>query len=187
MAGTQYLVLLRGINVGGKNIMKMADLRACLEANGFAEVRTYIQSGNVLLFSADSNARLTERLELLLSEQFGYPARVVVRSAEELRRIVVGAPKGFGEDPSYLYDVLFLKDPLTAGSAIRQVTLKEGVDSVFRGPHVLYFARLAERASQSHLSRLVSRAIYQDITIRNWKVTRKLLELMDAATACDSR
>lgn len=183
MVSTQYLALLRGINVGGRNIIKMTDLKACLDAAGVADVRTYILSGNVLLSSTDGKARLTERLEAVLSQQFAYRARVVVCSAAELRRIVTRAPKGFGDDAAYLYDVLFLKVPLTAGNAIKQLTVREGVDTVFPGPGVLYFGRLAERAPQSHLSRLVSLPVYQDITIRNWRTTKKLLTLMDMAPA----
>jgi uncharacterized protein (DUF1697 family) len=69
MMAIQHLVLLRGINVGGKNIIKMADLRACFEGMGFATISTYIQSGNVLFRSAEKDkARLTKKIEAGLSE-----------------------------------------------------------------------------------------------------------------------
>ena len=178
---TQYLALLRGINVGGKNIIKMSDLKARLEAAGLVDVATYIQSGNVLVTSADSARWLTERLERLLSEEFACRSRVVVRSHAQLRRIVTRAPAGFGNDPTaYRYDALFLKEPLTSAKAIKELTLREGVDAAFPGPGVIYFSRLAERATQSGLSRIVSLPVYQDITIRNWNTTDKLLHLMDA-------
>jgi uncharacterized protein (DUF1697 family) len=111
-----YVSLLRGINVGGKNLIKMTDLAACFEALGFTEVRTYIQSGNVI-FRADEadQAKLTSLLEEALSKIFNYDSRVVVRSCEEMKTIVTQAPGGFGSDPStYRYDVIFLKEPLTA-------------------------------------------------------------------------
>ena len=178
---TQYVALLRGINVGGKNIIKMADLKACLEAAGIDDVATYIQSGNVLLRSADSTRRLTERLEQLLSEAFAYRSRVVVRSHAELRRIVTGAPEGFGGEPSaYRYDVLFLMEPLTSAEVMNEVPVREGVDTAFPGPGIIYFSRLAERATQSRLSRIVSLPVYQEMTIRNWNTTTKLGSLMDA-------
>ncbi len=174
-------MLLRGINVGGRNIIKMADLKDCLRAAGFADVATYIQSGNVLLTSAETARGLTGRLEHLLSEEFGYRSRVVVRSHAELRRIVGQAPEGFGDEPgTYLYDVIFLKHPLTSATAIKQVPVREGVDAVLAGPGVLYSSRLAERATESRLSRIITLPIYQDMTIRNWNTTSKLLELMDS-------
>lgn len=178
---TRYLALLRGINVGGKNIIKMADLKACLEAAGFVDVATYIQSGNVLLTSADGVRRLTERLERLLSEEFAYRSRVVMCSQSQLRRIVSSAPAGFGEEPSaYRYDVLFLKEPLTSAKAVKEVMVNDGVDAAFPGPGVIYFSRLEQRATQSRLGRLASLPVYQYMTVRNWNTTTKLLALMDA-------
>ena len=110
-----YLALLRGINVGGKNRLKMADLRACFEAMGFERVRTYIQSGNVLLVANEARqAQLAAQIEEGLLATFGYELPVVVRSHEELKNVVAQAPEGFGEDPdAYRYDVIFLKRPLS--------------------------------------------------------------------------
>ena len=178
----QYLALLRGINVGGKNLIKMADLRECFEEHGFRNVVTYIQSGNVLFESSgSSSAKLTPRIEAILDDAFDYRASVVLRTRAQLRRIAERAPDGFGTKPTrYRYDVLFLKPPLTAKSAIKEVLTKDGVDEVFAGTGVLYFSRLTSRASQSRLSRLVSLPIYQRLTIRNWNTTMKLLEMMDS-------
>ena len=126
----QYVALLRGINVGGKNIIKMTALKACFEELGLKDVSTYIQSGNVLFSAAGlDQARLTKRIEEALSKTFNYQSRVVVRSHKQMKEIVAKAPKGFGSDPAtYRYDVIFLKDPLTAAKAMESVTTKEGVD-----------------------------------------------------------
>ena len=81
MAQTQYLALLRGINVGGNNIIKMADLKACFESLGLTDVVTYIQSGNVIFKSAEKDkAKLTKMIEAGLSKRFNYEARLVVIS-----------------------------------------------------------------------------------------------------------
>ena len=178
----QYVALLRGINVGGKNIIKMTDLRACIEELDFKHVRTYIQSGNVL-FSADESdqARLTGQIEDALSTTFNYSSRVVVRSAEEMKEIVTHAPQGFGSDPAtYRYDVIFLKEPLTATEAMESITTKEGVDQAFAAEGALYFSRVISKATQSHLTRIISMPVYQSMTIRNWNTTAKLLEMMVA-------
>lgn len=82
---SQYVALLRGINVGGQNLIKMTDLKACFEAQGFRDISTYIQSGNVLFTSADSGrGALTLRIEQALVAAFKYRASVVLRSRKQL-------------------------------------------------------------------------------------------------------
>ena len=181
MADIQYLALLRGINVGGSNIIKMADLKACFENMGFTDVATYIQSGNVLFRSAEKNkTKLTQKIEKALSERFSYKSRMVVVAHKELRRIVDGAPKGFGKDlDKYRCDVIFLKEPLTARDAMKNVSIKVGVDQAYMGKDVLYFSRLISKATQSHLSKIIALPMYQNMTIRNWNTTTRLLALME--------
>jgi uncharacterized protein (DUF1697 family) len=189
MPETHYLALLRGINVGGKNVIKMTDLKSCFEELGFADVATYIQSGNVLFTApAKSERTLATTIEKALSRTFGYDSRVVVISHQHLRAAVKKAPKGFGAEPAkYRYDVIFLRPSLTAAEAIKSVSTKEGVDRAWAGDGVLYFSRLIEKATSSHLSRLVGLPVYQEMTIRNWNTTTKLLALMDARAGTDDR
>src|SRR5262245_9026917 len=97
---TQYVALLRGINVGGNNLIKMTDLKDCFQSLGLGDVATYIQSGNVLFdAAAQSSAELATRIEAGLSERFGYQSRIVLRAHPELRAIVSDAPHGFGAEP----------------------------------------------------------------------------------------
>ena len=178
---TRYLALLRGINVGGKNVIKMADLKTRFQEEGFGDVATYIQSGNVLFDAQPASLRdLTMHIEASLTRAFDYPASVVLRHHKQMRSIVNGAPSGFGEDPArYRSDVIFLKAPLKAATAIERVVTRDGVDHAQAGNGVLYFARLASRAGQSYLSKIVSLPVYQQMTIRNWSTTTRLLALMD--------
>jgi uncharacterized protein (DUF1697 family) len=177
----QYLALLRGINVGGKNIIKMADLKASFEAMDLLNVMTYIQSGNVLFQSAEKDkAILAARIEKGLSSQFNFEARIVTVKYKELASIVRGAPDGFGGDAkSYRYDVIFLKEPLTPKEAMKSVSTKAGVDTAYAGRQALYFSRLIAKASQSHLTKIIGLPVYQNMTIRNWNTTTKLLGLME--------
>lgn len=123
------MALLRGINVGGKNLISMADLRATMEAAGYDAVQTYIQSGNVVFETDVPRAELEKSIENLLAERLGCPVLVVVRSHRQLSGIVAAAPAGFGADrDTYLSDVVFLKGPLTSARAMRTVSLREGVD-----------------------------------------------------------
>jgi len=181
MADTQYLALLRGINVGGNNIIKMADLKACFENMGFAEIVTFIQSGNILFKAAERDkAKLVKKIEGVLSERFSYKSRLVVVTYKELKKVVETAPKGFGKDlDKYRYDVIFLKEPLTSKEAMKNVRIKEGVDNAYAGRYVLYFSRLTSKASQSHLPKIIALPMYQNMTIRNWNTTTKLFTLME--------
>ncbi len=180
MSQGRYIALLRGINVGGSNIIKMADLRASFEAMGFAEVETYIQSGNVVFSSKVlDKAKLVRTIEKALSDAFGYASRVVLVSSKELEAVVAQAPPGFGKQPArYRYDVIFVKEPLTAAAALQQLTTKPGVDEAHAGEHALYFRRLVAKATQSHLTRLIRLPAYKSVTIRNWNTTTTLLAMV---------
>jgi uncharacterized protein (DUF1697 family) len=162
--------------------MRMTDLKACIEEAGLTDVVTYIQSGNVVFFAPNqAQPGLTAILENALSRRFSYDSRVVLVPHDRLRKTVERAPQGFGHDPGqYRYDVIFLRESLTAGEAMRSVSTKEFVDQAWAGDGVLYFARLIEKASQSHLSRIAQLPVYKNMTIRNWHTTTKLLALMNA-------
>jgi uncharacterized protein (DUF1697 family) len=178
--GRRYVALLRGINVGGRNKVAMADLRDLFEQAGHEAVRTYIQSGNVL-FESDRPARdLAEHLEGELERRLGMPLVVVVRSHQQMRNVVDKAPAGFGQSPEeYHSDVIFLKDGLTAARAMDVVELRDGVDEVWAGTKVLYFARLSERRTESKLGKIVGTEPYRSMTIRSWNTTTKLVAMLD--------
>jgi uncharacterized protein (DUF1697 family) len=180
-----YVALLRGINVGGNNVIRMLDLRTCFEAQKLSCVETYIASGNVLFEATDADAAaLTSRIERALSKTFGYESRVVLRSARQMSDTLAKAPPGFGRTPTkFRYDVLFLKEPLSAEEALVGLKVKEGVDEVSAGPGALYFTRLIARASQSGLTRIVALPVYKSLTIRNWNTTTKLAALLSARPA----
>ena len=178
MPKNRYVALLRGINVGGRNIIKMTDLRACFEELGFTAVETYIQSGNVVFSSRSARkVQLTKTIENSLSQAFRYDSCVVVVTGPELRQVVAQAPGGFGRSASYRYDVVFLKEPLTPKKALEQVPTKPGIDTIHAGDHALYFRRLSSKAAQSHLPKLTQQPVYKSITIRNWNTTTTLQEM----------
>ena len=178
----RYVALLRGINVGGNNMIAMAALRTCFAEAGFKDVATYIASGNVLFTpnNAATPAVLTRKLEALLTSTFKYQASLVLRDKKQMVDVVKKAPKGFGTQPDqFRYDVVFLKEPLTAAEAMKDWPLKEGVDAAWAGPGVVYTSRLIAKAAQSKMNRIVSIPIYKSVTVRNWNTTTKLLALME--------
>lgn len=180
MTKVHYLALLRGINVGGNNLIKMTALRECFERMGFENVKTYIQSGNVIFSASGSIAALETKIEKRLSKAFSYTSRVVVIPRDTLKRIITEAPNGFGKEPKkYRYNVFFLKKPLTPTNAMKVVETRDGVDGVYQGKRVLYFKYLLAKTTQSRISKLFAKPEHQYMTIRNWNTTTKLLALMD--------
>jgi uncharacterized protein (DUF1697 family) len=180
MAGARYVALLRGINVGGKNKVAMADLRDALTGAGFEDVGTYIASGNVLFRTDRPAVTLEDAIERVLEKRFGRPLVVVVRSYRQLRRVIDQAPAGFvALDGTHHRDAVFLKAPLTPAKAMGVVRLREGVDQAWAGPGVVYFARLSVERQRSLMSKIVGTPEYQLMTIRSWATTTKLLALLD--------
>lgn len=183
MPSDRYVCLLRGINVGGKNVIPMAELRARFAALGFAEVTTYIQSGNVV-FGAKraSPVKLAATIEQALRDTFGYEARVVLLTAAQLAQVIEEAPPGFGTQPAkYRYDVAFVRPPAMARDVLPVLAPKDGVDTIAAGTYAVYLRRLIAKASQSHLVRLTSKPIYRELTIRNWNTSVALATLVAAA------
>ncbi|WP_348788941.1 DUF1697 domain-containing protein [Leifsonia sp. NPDC080035] len=177
---TRYVALLRGINVGGVNPIAMGDLASVFRDGGFEHVRTHGQSGNVLFDTNHAGGpALESRIERLLADRFPAPVLVVVRSREELAATVAAAPEGHGS-AQLRSDVFFVKHPLTAEAAFAQLPeLREGVDSMAIGPGALYFSRSAALATKTRIQRVMAMPMFQQMTVRTWRVTTRLLELLD--------
>lgn len=175
---TTYVALLRGINVGGNNIIKMADLKAAFEKKGYAHVTTYIQSGNVI-FSSDEKKidKLEREIEAFLSQTFKYTSKVMVRTHEQIKKTLANAPSDWKSENVRKY-IAFVKAPLTATAAINQVETKEGIDTVKAGNEALYLTTLMSALTKSKFSKLAGKKIYQDLTIRNHNTTQKIEALM---------
>jgi uncharacterized protein (DUF1697 family) len=179
----RYVVLLRGINVGGKNRVPMADLRECLEELGFARVSTYIASGNAILESADTGDEIADRIEQALPGRFELDSelvRVLALSRARFQAIVDGRPEGFGEQPDrYHSDAIFLIG-VEAAEAMSVFNPREGVDRVWPGDGVIYSQRLSAQRTKSRLGTIVGTPVYQSMTIRSWSTTIRLLDLVTA-------
>jgi uncharacterized protein (DUF1697 family) len=162
----------------------MPELVACFRDAGYGDVSTYLQSGNVL-FSADhkKGPKLETEVEAMLERRFGIPLLVVIRSRDELAQTIDAAPADHGS-PKLRSDIFFLKHPLTAEEAFAELPeLREGVDSVAPGPGAIYFSRVAARATKTRIQRFMAMPIFQQMTVRTWRTSIRLLEKLDAADA----
>jgi uncharacterized protein (DUF1697 family) len=176
-----YVVLLRGINVGGKNKIPMAELKLYLEELGYKNVTTYIQSGNVLLRSSLDAEGLARQIETMLTAKFKLDSsliKVLALSREQLQATVDDKPQGFGEQPdTYHSDVVFLMG-IGVDEAVAVFNPREGVDKVWPGSGVIYSQRLSAQRTKSRLAVIVGTPAYKSMTIRNWNTTTKLLTLL---------
>lgn len=176
-----YLVLIRGINVGGKNKVPMASLRKCLEDLGFSEVSTYIASGNVVLQSTKRARDVRTTIETVLPQHFNLSderIRVLVLTPKQLQAVIDHKPKGFGEQPlKYHSDAIFLID-VASTQAMAAFSPREGVDKVWAGEGVIYSQRLSAQRSKSRLSKIMGTPFYKSMTIRNWNTTTAMLKLL---------
>ncbi len=176
----KYVVLLRGINVGGNNIIKMADLKSVFEKAGYTNVTTFIQSGNVIVESdIQDKEKITSHIESFLSKAFHYESRVVVRSYKEMKKIIQEVPDDWKRENDLRSYILFVKEPVTEKDVEKEVEIKEGVDSMKIGVGVVYMSTKMEGLTKSKFSKIIGKKIYKDVTMRNYKTSRIILELME--------
>lgn len=175
------VALIRGINVGGRNKVPMAELRAALAGEGLAGARTYIQSGNVVVDTALTPSQVADAVAGVLDRSFGVSTVVIAVSGADVLATVDGAPVGFGaDDETYRHDVVFLAPDLSVEEAASAVSARDGIDEVWEGDRVLYFRRISAQATKSYLPKLASTPQYARMTVRNWRTTRAIADLVTA-------
>jgi uncharacterized protein (DUF1697 family) len=176
-----YVILIRGINVGGKNNVPMLALRKCLEEQGFASISTYIASGNVVLKSDKPANEIKDQLETILPQNFkldGGFVKVLALTYNQLQAIVDHKPRGFGEQPEkYHTDVIFLMG-IDSAQAMPVFDPREGVDNIWPGDGVIYSQRVSVLRTKSRLNKIMGTPAYKSMTIRNWNTVTKLLEIL---------
>lgn len=176
-----YIALIRGINVGGK-AMPMAALRDLLAKSGYADARTYIQSGNAVFTAPGKDGRKIARaLEAAIAKTFGYEAAVIVRGLEEWRALLKANPYGKRklEEGERLF-VTFLEDVPAQAAAAKLEAVKDPKDEVkVRGSEAFLLVRGSY--GESNLSNaFVEKALGVRATTRNMPTTLKLLEMAEA-------
>jgi len=174
----RLVALLRGINVGGHKKVPMARLREVLEAAGFADVRTYVQSGNVALTGPDRPpAEVGSAIEAAIEEAFGFDVAVVVRTRDEIAALVDDDPLGdVATNPTYRI-VVFLAGELDR-SRLADVDPAEFAPEAFalRDREIVMWAPGGQRDSRL-VKTLTEKRTGVVGTARNWRTVEKLLEL----------
>jgi uncharacterized protein (DUF1697 family) len=175
----RHIVLLRGINLGAHNRIAMPDLRELLSGAGFADVSTYLQSGNAVLSSDDSSEQLAKRCEQLINERFGLAIDIVTRTREELAQVVRRNPLSDVAHEPKRYQVSFCST-----KPDREIVRKLAARAVEPERFVaigreLYAWHPAGVARSKLWAQLAGKGFGVTATARNWTTVTKLLELAD--------
>jgi uncharacterized protein (DUF1697 family) len=175
----RYVALLRGINVGGKTLVKMADLKACAEKLGLDNVSTFIASGNLLFESTKRDTgKLGTTIERAIEERFGLPVKVVVLDRAEYSRIVRAIPKAWANDATLRANVAFVRRGTDAKKIVSELRPDPAVEQVKAISGAILWATKRDAVNRSVMRKLIGGAAYKELTVRNLNTTLKLQELL---------
>jgi uncharacterized protein (DUF1697 family) len=182
MRGMLQIVFLRGVNVGSHNRIAMPALRELLTSAGFGDVRTYVQSGNVVLSTDLSPEAVARECGRLVADEFGLEVDVVVRTRDELAAVVERNPLGdVAVDPKR-YQVSFLSDELGEKKVRELAAIAVEPERLVAVGRELYAWHPAGVARSRLWARLAGRGLGVTATARNWTTVTKLLAMTNART-----
>ena len=178
-----YVAFLRGVNVGGKGIVSMAAIKEALAALGLSDVRTYINSGNVIFSTRASDAqRLTARIQKALEQHTGMAIKVLVMDHKTLKKMVDAIPRSWVDDKTMRTYVLLLWKELDDRRILDRLPVKPGVDELRYTPGAVVWRVDRENVGRSQMNRIVGTPLYKKITVRSANTMRKLNELTTTPT-----
>ena len=175
----KYIALLRGINVGGKNKISMVELKAMFEKLGFSDVSSYINSGNIIFSSSESDEKtLIRKCRSEIEKQFKLDISVTVISAKDLSEALENAPVWWDSDDQSKHNAIFVILPATAEDIVKKVgAAKSEYEQVGVYGQVIFWSAPLVTFSKTRWSKVVSSDAYGSITIRNANTAKKLQQL----------
>lgn len=174
-----FVALLRGVNVGGKNMIRMSSLKDSFERTGFREVTTYINSGNIIFRALEGDARKLERtIEGMLSSEYGLECKVVVRSFSEMAELVMSLPDAWDGDRAWKYNVIFLRHSIDSEKILDVLKPAGDIEQIVYLPGTLLWSARISDLNRTSMLKLPGRRLFQEMTLRNTNTTKKLYELM---------
>ncbi|MFL9843414.1 DUF1697 domain-containing protein [Flavobacterium rhizosphaerae] len=178
----KYLALFRAVNVSGHNIIKMEHLRKLMENNGFKNVATYIQSGNVVFETDETNkAKIAKNLEVLLYKEYGHDVFIFILDKADLEKVIDSNPYTTREpEPSGIkkFFVCFLAGDVSP-QGIDQMNKFNRSDDVYKAIGNILYLKLSQSAADSKLTNsFIEGKLKLKATTRNWNTTLKLLEML---------
>lgn len=175
-----YISFLRGVNVGGKNKISMSELKAELEKNGFTDVLTYINSGNIIFTSDNINEQeLKENCETIIINRFQLNISVAIINAKELIATFEHAPFWWNADTNSKHNAIFVIPPTTVEEVCKEVgEIKPEYEQVEFYNRVIFWSAPRGTFSRTRWSKVSSTSVYNRITIRNANTVNKIIQLV---------
>lgn len=175
----KYIVLLRGVNVGGNNKISMALLKEELKAYGFIDVQTYINSGNIILKSEIKDPSIIkEKCQNLIFDKFGLKIFVAVLTWDSVSQALKNAPDWWGVDSDSKHNAIFVIPPATAEEIMAEVgEPKLDYEKVDYYGNVIFWSAPIKTFSRTRWSKIVGSSAYNKVTIRNFNTAKKLIEI----------
>ena len=172
----QYIALLRGVNVGGKNKISMPQLKAAWELAGFSDVSTYINSGNVLFSSEENDIPVLQyRCRQILSGAFGLDISVAILTPGALSQALRCAPAWWDHDPEIKHNMIVVIPPANAQEMISTVgETKPEYEQIAHHGQIIFWSAPLKTFSRTRWSKIVSSSAYLSVTIRNANTAKKL-------------
>jgi len=181
-----FVALLRGVNVGGNNMISMSSLKESFEALGFRNVASYINSGNIIFKTKEDDARKLERkIEQMMSKDYKLDSKVVIRSLAEMEKLVKSLPASWDGDSSRRYNVIFLRHTIDSEKILNDLPANTDIEEIVYRPGTLLWSAQVSEINRTNLAKLSSRKIFQDMTVRNLNTTKKLRDLMKKVAGAD--
>jgi len=176
---TAFVVLLRGVNVGGNNKMPMSEFRELLSTLGCKAVATYIQSGNAVFRHDSSTAELTLAIAESVKSKFGFQASVMVLTASEFENVANQVPFATTESESKLLHTWFLQERATNADTGRLDDLASDSET-FTLTDAAFYLHAPDGIGRSKLASNVERCLAVAATARNWRTIGKIRSLLEA-------
>ncbi len=174
-----YVALLRGINVGGNRKVEMSRLKTTFESLGFSKVKTFINSGNVIFDSLSSDEKsFCEQLEKAIEKDFGFEVPVLIRSFEQIKKLLDELPETWVNDVTMRCDVMFLWPDIDNKGVVAQIPHNPEIEDVVYYPGTVVWRIDRENVRRGQVIKIIGTDIYKKFTIRNANTVRKLYELM---------
>lgn len=177
----KYITFLRGINISGKNKVPMAELKNGFEELGFDEVKTYLNSGNVIFSSIGNDIEsITSQIDALMKNQFGLDIPVFVIRKEELEDILRNAPDWWGNENKEIYDnMIFIMPPVTFAEVLGEIgEPKEGIEKIKDYKKTVFWSFSRKNYQKTNWwSKTASSNISKKLTIRTANTVRKLVAM----------
>jgi uncharacterized protein (DUF1697 family) len=175
----RYVALLRGINVGGNNKVDMKILKDAFERVGMNDVRTYINSGNVIFTDNLHTAKeITKKLEDIIKETFGFAVKVLLRDQDQIWAIAAVLPESWQNNSDMRCDVMFLGDDIDNSEIVDSLTVKPEIEDVRYVPGAILWRVDRRNVTRSGMLKLVGTELYKKMTIRNCNTVRRILQLI---------